>query len=188
MILTVDALQDARRAIDFVAQAEFAAQFATVDQTRIAMWGVSAGAIAAASMSFVHPIAVNSSSAGADTGGTYASPKLRAAVGVSGCIWPFVVTPSSRRRESPAPWLDVHGDQDDRVFPFLARVTYDYLKAHNAQPAHNHLAIVPGGGHVDVRDGRVQTWGATVKDVMRPKISTFLVDALNLQSHLCHVS
>ena len=42
---------------------------------------------------------------------------------------------------SPAPWLDVHGTQDDRLFPFLATLTHDYL-ASIEMPASTNLLRV----------------------------------------------
>ena len=108
---------------------------------------------------------------------------ISAAVGVSGCMWQFLI---DRDAPLPAPWLDIHGTQDDRVFPFLAELTHDYLRAIGVQPEHNLLAIVPDGGHVDVRvAGRADTWGAAVKAVMRPKYVSFLVHHMRLSEATC---
>lgn len=148
-----NAVEDAHQAVDFAGRGDF-----NVDSKRIAMWGESAGAISAASMHFVNGTS-HTSEAPRPTPLGHATghfsiiwllsmilcgptrhspplppPELAAAVGISGCVWPFIL--NGQRHQSggqdqplPAPWFDVHGDQDDRVFPFLPRVTHDYLRS-----------------------------------------------------------
>ena len=81
---------------------------------------------------------------------------VAAAVGISGCAWPFLIQHTlpvgARDREAllPTPWFDVHGEQDDRVFEFLTRMTAVYLQHRGASAEDNLLATVPTAGHVDV--------------------------------------
>ena len=80
--------------------------------------------------------------------------------------------------DAVAPYFDVHGSADDRVYPFLARMTYNYLKSIGVAPSRNRLAIVEGGGHV--------CWGdepalnAQARRTLRPHLTAWLVDALEL--------
>ncbi|CAE8683600.1 unnamed protein product, partial [Polarella glacialis] len=155
-----DAVFDAKAAVRFVAKHS---RVLGVDPERIAAWGFSAGAIAAGSLSFV--------AAEGDSGNPGYPSKIAAAVGISGCLWPFLL--HSPRNLQPTPWFDVHGDQDAVVFPFLAAVTHTYLRETLGVPeVANQLAWIKGAKHVP--------WSSDVQRVLRPKIQAFLTTALKL--------
>ena len=81
------------------------------------------------------------------------------------------------KKAAIAPWFDVHGSADLRVFPFLAYATQHLLKARGLANDANELAIVPGGGHVP--------WAKEQKDLLRPYIQAFLVKHLDLEAYPC---
>lgn len=77
-------------------------------------------------------------------------------------------------------YFDIHGDDDNRVYPFLAQMTYYYLRSLGVVTSRNQLAIVPGGGHVP--------WGGTLavneeaRKVLRPHLLSFLAQHLRLHA------
>jgi alpha/beta superfamily hydrolase len=164
-----DAIRDIQVALTWVAAR------GDVDASRIAMFGTSAGAIAAASIDLVSP------------NNQTTLTNISAAVGISGCVWPFLLpTRFQEKAPLPAPWMDVHGDQDDRVFMFLAEYSARFLRHMGLAPDNNILAVVDGGGHVDVNagvKGSIETWGQMVRDSMRPKYTAFLVRTMKLEGH-----
>ena len=198
-----NAIRDAQSAWQFLLEQP------GVDSSRVAVFGTSAGAIMAGTIGQV-PLALpaeaeawadvrargrgggDDSSIGSigsiGSGGSSSSASSRwmnisAAVGVSGCMWQFLI---DRDAPLPAPWLDIHGTQDSRVFPFLAELTHNYLNALGVPEERNLFATVPGGGHVDVRmEGQVDTWGAAVQAVMRPKYVSFFVHHMRLSGATC---
>ena len=113
------------------------------------------------------------------------SPTAAAAVGISGTVWPFLINPidgaglddAPAGRSVPAPYMDVHGTRDSRVYPFLATMTHSYFSHLGAQPAANVLSWVPGGHHVP--------WGDENKAVQRPFVLAFLVGNMRLQGLRC---
>ena len=148
-----------------------------VDASRVAIFGTSAGAIIGGTIGQV-PRSLSSRGGVSDR-----FVNISAAVGVSGCLWPFLIDGEA---PLPAPWLDIHGTQDSRVFPFLAELTHNYLNALGVPEERNLFATVPGGGHVDVRmEGQVDTWGAAVKAVMRPEYVSFFVHHMRLSGATC---
>ena len=163
-----DAVHDAKAAVRYV---KTHSASLGVDPNRIAVQGASAGAIIAASLSYVDE---------GDSGNPGPSSNVSAAIGLSGTIWPFLLKKedSSMPPDAIAPYFDVHGSADDRVYPFLARMTYNYLKSIGVAPSRNRLAIVEGGGHV--------CWGdepalnAQARRTLRPHLTAWLVDALGL--------
>lgn len=161
-----NAIRDAQAAVAWILEQP------NVDSTRVVMFGTSAGAIMAGSITQVPT----------QPGGKEFL-NISAAVGVSGCLWQFLIADDL---PPPPPWLDIHGTQDDRVFPFLAELTHDYLQSLGVPEEQNLLAWVRDGGHVDVRvEGRVDTWGDEVKAVMRPKYISFAVHHMRLTGASC---
>jgi hypothetical protein len=133
----------------------------------------SAGAITAASMSFVGPEGSSNN--------LTARSNISAAVGLSGCLWPFLINEIDGEGLGsdfvPPPYFDVHGDRDERVYPFLATMTFNYLAGQrlHVAPARNRLSVVEGGEHVP--------WSVAVAAVQRPLILRFLVESMRLQNH-----
>ena len=162
-------MTDLRTALAYLADHAADPPFDGLDMSRVFIWGESAGAITSGTVTFA--------------GETRAT--VAAAVGISGCIWPFMLNasgpapPRSARNgsEELVPWLDVHGDADLRVFPFLAYMTYNLLRALGLQASSNELVIVPGGGHVP--------WAPKTRDLIRPFIQAFVVKHLELEAHAC---
>ena len=162
-----NAVRDAQAAIAWILEQP------GVDRTRVAIFGTSAGAIMAASIAQV-PLRPD----GQDF------LNVSAAVGLSGCLWKFLINDDPTTL--PPPWLDIHGSQDDRVFPFLAETTYDYLRSLGVPDSQNLLAWVREAGHVDVGvEGREDVWGAEVQEVMRPKYVSFIVHHMRLAGASC---
>ncbi len=160
------AVRDAQAAVAWILKQP------NVDSTRVLIFGTSAGAIMAGSITQVPT----------QPGGKE-FVNISAAVGVSGCLWQFLIADDV---PVPAPWLDIHGTQDDRVFPFLAELTHDYLRSLGVPEEQNLLAWVRDGGHVDVHvQGRADTWGDEVKSVMRPKYMSFVVHHMRLTGASC---
>lgn len=155
-----DAVRDVQAAVRFIVNDT--TKFG-IDPQRIVAWGESAGAIIAASMNLVDSKDVE---AGLPS-------NITAAVGLSGCIWPFLLTDTENHKWRYTPWFDVHGSHDTIVFGFLASVTYTFLESLGASPASNRLAWVPGAGHVP--------WSEDVRRVLRPQIQAFLMKALKLE-------
>ncbi len=161
-----NAVRDAQAAVAWILKQP------NVDSTRVVIFGTSAGAIMGGSIGQVPT----------QPGGTEFL-NISAAVGVSGCLWQFLINDDA---PTPAPWLDIHGTQDDRVFPFLAQLTHYYLQSLGVPEDQNLLAWVRDGGHVDVHtQGRADTWGDEVKVVMRPKYISFAVHHMRLTGASC---
>ena len=161
-----NAVRDAQAAIAWILEQP------DVDRTRVAIFGSSAGAIMASSIAQV-PIRPD--------GQVFLN--ISAAVGLSGCLWKFLINGDI---PEPPPWLDIHGTQDDRVFPFLAETTYDYFRSLGIPDSQNLLAWVRNAGHVDVNvEGRENLWGPKVQDVMRPKYVSFIVHHMRLTGASC---
>ena len=77
--------------------------------------------------------------------------------------------------DSPVvPYFNVHGDADERVYPFLAYFTHRILASAGWRSQQNRLVIVPGGRHVP--------WGNATRDKLRPSIMAFLVSVMKLES------
>jgi len=187
-----DAVADAKAAVRFIV--ERAAQY-NVDPHRIAGWGSSAGAIIAGSMNYIDDDSAEASGQTMVTSSESPAPRPRAnitaAVGVSGCLWPFSFG-SLAEPLSLIPWFDVHGDHDFTVPVFLAAVTYRYLSFLGAPSADNKLAIVPGGGHVPwlSTHGDGTRFLPTLQEtppanVLRQHVVAFLVRAMGLEGAAC---
>lgn len=170
--VVTDAVQDAKAAVRFV-KANAAAY--GVDPDRIGVWGESAGAIIAATMNYLE-----------DPPEASFPSNVSAAVGISGCLWPFLVGAAhegERASKQKVPWLDVHGDDDPLVPPFLASTTYHLLNVWGAPAETNRLYVVPGGTHLPWR--RAPPFGGPKPmDVLRPPIAGFLSEIMNLEQ-LC---
>jgi hypothetical protein len=68
----------------------------------------------------------------------------------------------------------------------LAEYSARFLRHMGLAPDNNILAVVDGGGHVDVNagvKGSIETWGQMVRDSMRPKYTAFLVRTMKLEGH-----
>eukprot|EP00747_Dinoflagellata_sp_TGD_P167654 gnl/TRDRNA2_/TRDRNA2_192411_c0_seq1.p1 gnl/TRDRNA2_/TRDRNA2_192411_c0~~gnl/TRDRNA2_/TRDRNA2_192411_c0_seq1.p1 ORF type:complete len:602 (+),score=83.50 gnl/TRDRNA2_/TRDRNA2_192411_c0_seq1:89-1807(+) len=170
-----DAILDAKAAVRFVVKN---AVTYGVDPNRIAVWGASAGAIITASLSFVEDEG--------DSGNEGYPSNISAAIGMSGSVWPFLVHSTGPFRP-PAPYFDMHGDQDILVFFFLAQMTQRYLGSLGMDSTSNRLAIVPGAGHLPF-DGwatPVPPGDTPTRIVLRPHIHAFLVDKMGLTEHPC---
>eukprot|EP01050_Picozoa_sp_SAG11_P019622 SAG11_NODE_3160_length_2642_cov_3.713608_2_plen_204_part_00 len=129
-----DAIEDTKAAVRWLN--EHSAQYG-IDPDRIAVWGASAGAITAGSIGWVEAEGTSSTN-------TQYSSKVAAGVGISGCLWPFFLdgtdAPKAVTAASAVPFFDVHGDQDGRVYPFLAAFTSRYLEHLGVAPQKNRLA------------------------------------------------
>jgi predicted esterase len=168
-----DAVTDTHAAVRF---AVLHADSYGVDPHRIAVWGSSAGAITGASMNFIED-------SGDPLNAQNLPSNISAAVGISGCVWPFFATRDPKR--SLVPWFNVHGDHDTIVPPFLPAATRLYLDAHGASPAANVLAVVPKGGHVPWSNCFTPGCKKAPRDILRPHIMSFLVTSMRLEGHGC---
>lgn len=167
-----DAVKDVKAAVRFIVKH---AETYRVDQDRILAWGQSAGAITAASLNYVPDIS---------TAALYGYPSnVTAAVGISGCVWPFLMDTDFAR--TPTPWLNVHGDADVVVMPFLAAVTHTVMRSFGATAVQNRLAWIPGGLHVPWGQNARKEKGPDARDFMRPRILAFLVQVMQLDGHTC---
>ncbi len=77
-------------------------------------------------------------------------------------------------------YFDIHGDEDNRVYPFLGQMTHYYLRSLGVPPARNQLAIVRGGGHVPWGDAPAVN--AAARQVLRPQLLGFLAQHLRLHA------
>ena len=129
-----DAVEDTKAAVRWLK--EHSAEYG-IDVDRIAVWGGSAGAMTAGSIGWI-------ADEGSSSTNTELSSKVAAAVGISGCLWPFFLNsadaPSAVTAQTAVPFFDVHGDEDGRVYPFLAAFTSRYLGHLGVAPAKNRLA------------------------------------------------
>ena len=165
-----DAVHDAKAAVRYVVQ--HAAELG-IDPHRIAVEGASAGAIISASLPFVDE-------GGSGTPGPPSN--VSAAIAMSGTIWPFLLkaADASVPPASVPPYFDIHGDEDNRVYPFLGQMTFNFLNALGVVPSLNQLAIVRGGGHICWGDSPAVN--ADAREVLRPHLLGFLAENLRLHT------
>eukprot|EP00930_Biecheleria_cincta_P056710 TRINITY_DN42783_c0_g1_i1.p1 TRINITY_DN42783_c0_g1~~TRINITY_DN42783_c0_g1_i1.p1 ORF type:complete len:487 (+),score=40.16 TRINITY_DN42783_c0_g1_i1:28-1461(+) len=169
-----NAVHDAKAAIRFVRR--FADRF-DVDASRIATWGSSAGAIISASQELVDE---------GQSGNPGFSSDVAAHVGLSGCLWPFLLLGAGGKNalSKHTPWFNVHGTHDTKVFPFLAQITYHFFRIHGYPSSNNVLAWIPGGEHEAWREA-TETGGQPPRHALRKHIMSFLVQSLKLQERRC---
>jgi predicted esterase len=165
-----DSVYDAKAAVRYAVR--HAAELG-IDPHRIAVTGGSAGAIISASLPFVEE---------GDSGNPGFPSNVSAAISISGTIWPFLLkaADSSIAGATVPPYFDVHGDEDNRVYPFLGQMTFNYLHALGVTASRNQLAIVRGGGHVPWGDS--PEVNAMARDVLRPHLVGFLAEHLRLHA------
>lgn len=179
------AISDAKAAVRFIKENAISYK---IDPHRVALFGSSAGAIIAASMPYVQDDKSDSNPIN--------NSRVSARVGISGTIWPFLLTRDhSRTVQQPdmVPWFDIHGEQDLIVPPFMAKMTHLYLEAKGWKASNNRLEWVRGGGHVPwlpwygshVPSGAPT--GLEPRRFLEPHIVMYLVKSLGLGELLCKV-
>lgn len=169
-----NAIHDAKAAIRFVRR--FADRFG-VDTSRIATWGSSAGAIISASQELVDE---------GQSGNPGFSSDVAAHVGLSGCLWPWLLLDVGGKRalSKQTPWFNVHGTDDKQVLPFMAQLTYHFFRILGYPPSSNILAWIPNGNHEAWREA-TKPGGQPPMHALRRHIMSFLVQSLKLQERQC---
>lgn len=169
-----NAVHDVKAAIRFVRR--FADRYG-VDTSRIATLGSSAGAIISVSQELVDE---------GQSGNPGFSSDVAAHVGLSGCLWPWLLLDGGGKRalSKQTPWFNVHGTDDKQVLPFMAQLTYHFFRILGYPPSSNILAWIPGGKHEEWREA-IEPGGQPPMHALRGHIMSFLVQSLKLQDHQC---